>query len=201
MFAAVKTLQTFVGQHVLVAAAKVISILHCRCNEVDSRPNEALARLWWAALLVSINAPCCVHNPAHHRHCSTTRPLCGALPSAQPCLHFVNTFLQPPTAQQDVARQLDKACRDVGFFYVTNHGVPPPVHEGVLQAARQWFKLPTSLKNQIAISPQTAYRGFQALGTNVTRYQGGFQRDWHEAIDLYKEVRCVSQVAGMLQAY
>ena len=43
------------------------------------------------------------------------------------------------------------------------------------------------LKEQIALRPQTAYRGYQQLGANVTRYDGGFQRDWHEAIDLYKE--------------
>jgi len=33
---------------------------------------------------------------------------------------------------------------------------------------------------------QRGFRGYQALGANVTRYDGGFQRDVHEAIDLYK---------------
>ena len=42
-------------------------------------------------------------------------------------------------------------------------------------------------KQEIAIRPDKHYRGYQALGTNVTRFEGGFQRDWHEAIDLYKE--------------
>lgn len=42
-------------------------------------------------------------------------------------------------------------------------------------------------KEQIALSPHTSFRGYQQLGANVTRYDGGFQRDWHEAIDLYKE--------------
>ena len=37
------------------------------------------------------------------------------------------------------------------------------------------------------MAPGTAFRGYQALGANVTRYEGGFQRDHHEAIDLYKE--------------
>lgn len=43
------------------------------------------------------------------------------------------------------------------------------------------------MKEEIALGPHTAYRGYQRLGANVTRYEGGFQRDWHEAIDLYKE--------------
>jgi hypothetical protein len=66
--------------------------------------------------------------------------------------------------------------------------------------------LPTpkdEIKRQIALTPGTSYRGYQALGSNVTRYEGGFARDWHEAIDLYKEVRagwgvedCLSCVDG-----
>lgn len=43
------------------------------------------------------------------------------------------------------------------------------------------------MKEEIALGPHTAYRGYQQLGANVTRYEGGFQRDWHEAIDLYRE--------------
>lgn len=43
------------------------------------------------------------------------------------------------------------------------------------------------VKEEIALAPHTAYRGYQQLGANVTRFKGGFQRDWHEAIDLYRE--------------
>ncbi len=39
------------------------------------------------------------------------------------------------------------------------------------------------------MTPKSSYRGYQFLGSNVTRYDGGFQRDWHEALDLYKDVR------------
>ena len=35
----------------------------------------------------------------------------------------------------------------------------------------------------MALSADTHYRGYQELGANVTRYDGGFQRDWHEAIE------------------
>ena len=43
------------------------------------------------------------------------------------------------------------------------------------------------VKKQILIQPDTHYRGYQQLGANVTRYEEGYQRDWHEAIDLYRE--------------
>eukprot|EP00877_Chromochloris_zofingiensis_P001591 jgi/Chrzof1/11432/Cz05g36150.t1 len=95
--------------------------------------------------------------------------------------------LQGPAATARVAQQLHHACKDVGFFYITNHGVPKQVYEGVLMQAREWFALPDTIKRQIAISPASHYRGYQSLGANVTRYDGGFSRDWHEAIDLFKE--------------
>jgi hypothetical protein len=40
------------------------------------------------------------------------------------------------------AQQLHEACRDVGFFYVSNTGVPAGVSEGVLRLAHEWFQLP-----------------------------------------------------------
>ena len=49
-------------------------------------------------------------------------------------------------------------------------------------------------KLKIAMAPGTAFRGYQALGANVTRYEGGFQRDHHEAIDLYKEAASMVRV-------
>ena len=42
-------------------------------------------------------------------------------------------------------------------------------------------------KAEISIRPEAGFRGYQGMGTNVTRYDGGFQRDMHEALDLYRE--------------
>jgi isopenicillin N synthase-like dioxygenase len=88
-----------------------------------------------------------------------------------------------------VGFELDRACRDVGFFYVRNHGVCDDLTIRVRELSRRWFDLPAGVKAQIALTAnckQKGFRGYQALGSNVTRYDGGFQRDWHEAIDLYK---------------
>ena len=43
------------------------------------------------------------------------------------------------------------------------------------------------VKRQLELSPASRYRGYQPLGSNVTRYDEGFARDWHEGIDLYRE--------------
>eukprot|EP00892_Ulva_mutabilis_P006008 jgi/Ulvmu1/377/UM001_0384.1 len=89
--------------------------------------------------------------------------------------------------RQAVGKLLDEACTTVGFFYVKNHGVPDDIVHGVRQQARRFFEQPDTIKHEIALSPATNYRGYQSLGSNVTRYETGFQRDWHEAIDLYHE--------------
>eukprot|EP00210_Caulerpa_lentillifera_P000799 g773.t1 len=58
----------------------------------------------------------------------------------------------------------------------------------VRQSARKWFALPIDVKRKIQASPTTHFRGYQALGENITNYENGFSRDHHEAIDFFKEM-------------
>jgi hypothetical protein len=44
------------------------------------------------------------------------------------------------------------------------------------------------VKQQLLLSPITGYRGYQPLGTNVTRHEAGFTPDWHEALDFFRWV-------------
>ncbi|KAL1564171.1 putative 2-oxoglutarate-dependent dioxygenase [Salvia divinorum] len=93
-----------------------------------------------------------------------------------------------PTQDQRVAQvvlQLDKACREAGFFYVTGHGIPDSIVKEIRSISRQFFDLPCDEKLKINLSPATGYRGYQRVGVNVTK--GVF--DMHEAIDCYKEVK------------
>ncbi|CAG8553115.1 19782_t:CDS:2, partial [Racocetra fulgida] len=82
--------------------------------------------------------------------------------------------------RQKVARELDIACRDVGFFYLKGHNVPQDICERVLKLGYEFFHLPNEEKDKLSI----ANEDFARLGENVTRYQ----KDWHEALDYYKPV-------------
>ncbi|DBA89756.1 TPA: hypothetical protein ACH3X2_004633 [Trebouxia sp. C0005] len=115
-------------------------------------------------------------------HCQDTKRWFQSIPVVD-----VGSLVREEKAVSDVAQQLHKACHEVGFFYVANHGVPAQTCQKVLQEAHAWFALPELTKRQILIRPDTHYRGYQQLGANVTRYEDGYQRDWHEAIDLYRE--------------
>ena len=46
------------------------------------------------------------------------------------------------SARKAVALQLGEACRNIGFFYVVNHGVPDATVTGALDADKQFFALP-----------------------------------------------------------
>ena len=60
-----------------------------------------------------------------------------------------------------VAAALGRACRDVGFFYVTGHGIESDAIDGIFAAAQQLFALPGAAKAALSI---TANRGYVALG-------------------------------------
>ncbi len=55
-----------------------------------------------------------------------------------------------------VARQVRRACEEVGFFLITGHGVPDPVIEACWTAARDFFELP--LEDRMAVAmPYAGY--------------------------------------------
>ncbi|CAA0840987.1 Probable 2-oxoglutarate-dependent dioxygenase [Striga hermonthica] len=84
----------------------------------------------------------------------------------------------------EVVGQLDRACREAGFFYVKGHGIPCSLIKEIRSISRQFFHLPYEEKLKIKLSGATGYRGYQRVGENVTK---GVP-DMHEAIDCYREV-------------
>ncbi len=70
-----------------------------------------------------------------------------------------------PRERAAVAAALGHACRDVGFFYVTNHGIPASTQEGVFAAAREIFAQPTAVKDALSIKRSPHNRGYVGFGT------------------------------------
>ncbi len=68
-----------------------------------------------------------------------------------------------------VAEQIQAACRDRGFFYVTGHGVPAPLLDQLAAASAEFFALPRPEKLQIAMERGgRAWRGFFPVGAELT---------------------------------
>jgi isopenicillin N synthase-like dioxygenase len=67
------------------------------------------------------------------------------------------------------ARQIEAACRDTGFFYLTGHGVPPGLLGSLDAASRAFFALPEADKMEIAMDRGgRAWRGYFPVGGELT---------------------------------
>lgn len=66
-------------------------------------------------------------------------------------------------ARAAVAREIGRACRDTGFFYIHNHGIDASLQTAVFDQARQLFDLPGDAKQALDKAASPANRGYEAL--------------------------------------
>lgn len=74
----------------------------------------------------------------------------------------------PATEDDDdeaFARELVKTCHEIGFFYLTNHGVDC---DGVLNASKEFFSLPLQDKLEIDYVNSAQFRGYMRDGCENT---------------------------------
>lgn len=64
-----------------------------------------------------------------------------------------------------VAQAIGSACRDIGFFAVTGHGVPAEIIEDTFVAAAEFFAQPIEAKRILGRDVHGHNRGYVALGT------------------------------------
>jgi isopenicillin N synthase-like dioxygenase len=68
-----------------------------------------------------------------------------------------------------VARAIEAACRDSGFFYAAGHGVPASALERLDGLSRRFFALPHEAKMEISMAKGgRAWRGFFPVGDELT---------------------------------
>jgi isopenicillin N synthase-like dioxygenase len=70
-------------------------------------------------------------------------------------------------AHTDVVRRLGAACRSVGFFAITDHGVPQALRDGTFAAAAAFFAQPLAAKQPLARGLHGPNRGYVGLGTEA----------------------------------
>ena len=66
-------------------------------------------------------------------------------------------------AFEATARKIALACRDTGFFYCINHGVPAALIEQAFALSHQFFALPAAAKTRLAIEAIGGNRGYSGL--------------------------------------
>src|SRR3981081_2896308 len=69
-----------------------------------------------------------------------------------------------PEQGHAVASALGRACRDVGFFYISGHGVPPALIDRVFKTSAAFFAGPASIREAASFSGPGGNRGYIRLG-------------------------------------
>lgn len=82
-----------------------------------------------------------------------------------PVVDFAPFLSDDPADKRAVADAIGTACEGIGFFYLTNHGIPSQTTRGIFDASRRFFDLPleTRLNPDLLISPEHS-RGYQPVG-------------------------------------
>jgi isopenicillin N synthase-like dioxygenase len=97
----------------------------------------------------------------------------------------MHDFLRAPQSAGGArfVRGLTEACHDVGFCYLSGHGVPIELDAAIMAQARAFFALPESERRALAIVNSPHFRGYTVLGGELTKNV----RDWREQLDIGPE--------------
>lgn len=87
---------------------------------------------------------------------------------------------QGPEKKNIFLADLRHAARDIGFFYLTGHGIDPQLLAQVQREARAFFALPEAQKQAVAMINSPHFRGYNRPASELTRGQP----DWREQFDL-----------------
>lgn len=77
-----------------------------------------------------------------------------------PVIDLERALTGTPEGLQTVAAELGRAARDIGFFYVTNHGVDPGLIDATFGAARELFAQPLDAKTTLSKDFFKTNRGY-----------------------------------------
>lgn len=89
-------------------------------------------------------------------------------------------------ARRATAAAIGRACEEVGFIYVSGHGVPEETMSGIFAAARRYFDLPLAAKMASDIRRSPNFRGYFPIRGETTDLSA--LGDLKEGFDLMREL-------------
>lgn len=94
----------------------------------------------------------------------------------------------PDTRRQMLAK-LGRAARDIGFFYLTGHGLSEAQQQETLALAARFFALPQQEKRAVQMVHSPHFRGYNQVGAELTRKQP----DRREQFDIMNEAPALAE--------
>lgn len=107
-------------------------------------------------------------------------------PETVPVIDIGGLTASDPSVRQSVVRRIGAACREIGFFQVTNHGVDPVLVDKMYDVSRRFFDQPAEVKKAVAQPDPSTIRGYCAVGEETFAYsdQVDAPPDLHEKFDV-----------------
>lgn len=109
------------------------------------------------------------------------------------------------SARPNLLRSLRYALTEVGFLYVSNHGIPTTVIDRLVDALPALFELEDDVKKSVALENSPHFLGYSGVGDEKTggkadrREQFEFATElsatWHPGLPLYERLRGPNQVS------
>lgn len=103
-----------------------------------------------------------------------------------PLIDFSPYLTNDVAGQQQVSKEIFKACHEVGFLYLTNHGIPQAAINQTFAQSQAFFSLPEEEKTKIAWPNALSNRGYIAIARerlDITK-----PGDIKEAFNVGKEI-------------
>ena len=92
-----------------------------------------------------------------------------------------------PGQREAFLATLNNAARDVGFFYLTGHGISQRLLDDVQRVSRQFFALTEQEKLSVQMANSPHFRGYNRAGSEITRSQP----DYREQFDIGADRRAI----------
>lgn len=77
----------------------------------------------------------------------------------------LNDFFSDGPARQRFIEGVGRSLTEIGFFSITNHGIPAAQTEAAYEAAKEFFHLPAEEKIKYRLDKARGQRGFTTYGT------------------------------------
>jgi len=103
-----------------------------------------------------------------------------------PIVDFAGAWSDQVADREAVAAAIHRACRETGFFYLVNHGVPQSLVERQFAFSRAFFDLPMDEKLKIDIGRSNNMRGYEGLQAQTL--DEGSPPDLKEGLMIGREV-------------
>ena len=95
-----------------------------------------------------------------------------------------------------IAREIHKACRDSGFFYVSGHDVSQALIDAQFEWSRRFFDLDQAGKQALHMARSANHAGYEPIGAQT------LDADAHKAYELLQlSHRMTGQTPGPVSAY